>query len=102
MRGAREALERLFEAGSPDFRMAWIFIDMIPSDDLNSASTSAERVTDPRLVPFHDPKHAAGRAMARCLGWKGHVAWDTYFIYRPGTLLDRHGNAVPRCLVPSA
>ena len=27
-----------------------------------------------------------GRAMARCLGWKGHVAWDTYFVYRTGSL----------------
>ena len=43
-------------------------------------------VADPRLTGFHDPKHAAGRAMARCLGWKRHVAWDTYFVYRPGTL----------------
>jgi hypothetical protein len=24
--------------------------------------------------------------MARCLGWKSHVAWDTYFIYHPGIL----------------
>jgi len=66
--------------------MAWIFIDMIPTDDVDSAAASAGRVTDPRLTAFHDPKHLAGRAMARCLGWKGHVAWDICFIYRPGSL----------------
>ncbi|MGA2714816.1 MAG: hypothetical protein ABSG41_17080 [Bryobacteraceae bacterium] len=86
MRGARGALEPLFEAQAPDFRMAWIFIDMMPADGLDSAATSAGRVTDSRLAPFHDPKHVAGRAMARCLGWKGHVAWDTYFVYRTGSL----------------
>jgi hypothetical protein len=66
--------------------MAWAFIDMMPTDGLKSAAESAGRVADPRLAAFHDPKHALGRAMARCLGWKGHVAWDTYFVYRPGTL----------------
>jgi hypothetical protein len=66
--------------------MAWAFIEMMPTDNLKSAVQSAARVSDPRLAAFHDPKHVLGRAMARCLGWKGHVAWDTYFIYRPGTL----------------
>lgn len=66
--------------------MAWIFTDMVPADGLNSAAASAGRVTDSRLAPFHDPKHLAGRTIARCLGWKSHVAWDTYFVYRPGTL----------------
>ena len=86
MRGARGALEPLFEAQAPDFRLAWTFIDMMPTDDLNSAAASAGRVADPRLTAFHDPKHVAGRAIARCLGWKGHVAWDTYFVYHPGSL----------------
>jgi hypothetical protein len=39
-----------------------------------------------RLAAFYDPKHLLGRAMARRLGWQAHLAWDTYFIYRPGTL----------------
>ena len=65
--------------------MAWVFIDMMPSDNFKSAAASAGRVADARLTPFHDPKHLAGRAMARRLGWKGHVAWDTYFVYRPGS-----------------
>jgi hypothetical protein len=73
--------------------MAWVFIDMMPTDNLNSAAESAARVTDPRLAAFHDPKHILGRAMARTLGWKSHVAWDTYFIYRPGTLWT--GDRVP-------
>jgi hypothetical protein len=66
--------------------MAWAFIDMMPTDDMNSAAEAAGRVADRRLAAFHDAKHLLGRAMARCLGWKGHVAWDTYFVYRPGTL----------------
>lgn len=66
--------------------MGWAFIDMMATDDLNSATGSAARVADPRLAAFHDPRHILGRAMARRLGWKGHVAWDTYFVYRPGTL----------------
>jgi hypothetical protein len=66
--------------------MAWVFIDMMPNDDLNSAAESAARIADPRLAAFHDADHVLGRAMARRLGWKDHVAWDTYFIYRPGIL----------------
>jgi hypothetical protein len=65
--------------------MAWTFIDMIKTDTLETATEAAARVDDPRMSAFHDPQHQLGRAMARCLGWKQHVAWDTYFIYRAGT-----------------
>ena len=90
MRGAREALEPLF-AQTADFRMAWVFIDMMKSDTPRAAEDSAVRITDSRLTVFRDPHHYLGRAMARRLGWKNHVAWDTYFIYRAGaqwTALD--------------
>jgi uncharacterized membrane-anchored protein len=63
--------------------MAWVFIDMIKTDTLDAATQAAARVNDPRLTAFHDPSHRVGRAMARRLGWKRHVAWDTYFIYGP-------------------
>jgi hypothetical protein len=65
--------------------MAWVFIDMMETDSVRSAAAAAARMDDPRMVAFHDPEHVLGRAMARRLGWKGHVAWDTYFIYNPGT-----------------
>jgi hypothetical protein len=86
VRGARGALEPLFEIKDLDFRAAWVFIDMMPSDNATSAAGSAGRVIDSRLAAFHDPNHLLGRAMARTLGWKGHIAWDTYFVYRPGRL----------------
>jgi hypothetical protein len=86
VRGARGALEPLFSDGALDFRMAWIFIDMMATDSLHSAAEAAERVRDWRLTRFHDPAHVLGRAMARCLGWTSHVAWDTYFVYDPGIL----------------
>lgn len=54
------------------------------TDDLASAAAVGRRVDDPRVTVFHDPAHLLGRAMARTLGWKQHVAWDTYFVYRPG------------------
>jgi hypothetical protein len=85
VRGAREAIEPLFRAEGLDFRMAWAFIDMMPTDNDTRAAAVVARVADPRLTGFHDPTHVLGRAMARRLGWKGHVAWDTYFIFRPGT-----------------
>jgi hypothetical protein len=75
----------LFQTTGLDFRMAWVFIDMMPTDNVNSATQSAARIADPRMAVFHDPNHLFGRAMARRLGWKHHVAWDTYFIYNPGT-----------------
>lgn len=95
MRGARGALEPLFQKKGLDFRMAWVFIDMMPTDNSDSAVESAARIDDPRLSAFHDPEHLLGRAMARRLGWKGHVAWDTYFVYDPGSLWEDGGMPVP-------
>lgn len=94
MRGAREALKPLF-AQKIDFRMAWVFIDMMKSDTPEAAAASAARVFDSRLKVFRDPDHNLGRAMARRLGWKSHVAWDTYFIYRAGTHWTRQEMPVP-------
>ena len=92
MKGAREALEPLF--GLPaDFRLAWVFIDMMPSDTADSAIAASGRVDDARLSAFHDPGHVVGRAMARTLGWQHHVAWDTYFIYPPGARWE--GDDIP-------
>jgi hypothetical protein len=64
-----------------DFRVAWAFIDMMKTDDAASAAAVASGSRDPRLTAFHDPSHTLGRAMARRLGWRHHVAWDTYFVY---------------------
>jgi hypothetical protein len=68
---------------------------MMDSDSASSAAASAARVSDSRLTAFHDCRHLLGRAMARTLGWKRHVAWDTYFIYRPGTLWTGADMPVP-------
>lgn len=67
-----------------DFRMAWVFIDMLKADTLEAATEAAARISDQRLTAFHDSNHQLGRAMARRLGWREHVAWDTYFIYPAG------------------
>lgn len=58
---------------------------MMRTDTADSAVASASRVDDDRLTAFHDPAHRLGNAMARTLGWKHHVAWDTYFVYPAGT-----------------
>lgn len=84
VRGRREGLEPLL-ADRTDFRMACAFIDMMKTDTLATATEAAAHVSDARLTAFHDPTRRLGHAMARCLGWKHHVAWDTYFIYRAGT-----------------
>lgn len=81
VRGRREALEPLLSQPG-DYRMAWIFIDMMETDSLESAAGVASAVADPRLTVFHDPHKRAGLAVAHCLGWTKHVAWDTYLIYR--------------------
>lgn len=73
--------------------MAWVFIDMIKTDTLEAASDAAFRIDDPRLLAFHDPGHQLGRAMARCLGWRQHIAWDTYFVYRAGVRWE--GQEIP-------
>ena len=63
--------------------MARVFIDMLPADDLDAAREEAARVPDSRMTAFHDPEHRLGRAMARRLGWKNHVAWDIFVVYGP-------------------
>lgn len=64
--------------------MAWTFIAMMETDTAAASADAAARVADSRLTSFYDPDHRLGRAMARRLGWQHHVAWDTYFVYRPG------------------
>ncbi len=66
-----------------DFRLAWTFIDMVKADGMESAASAAARVADSRLSAFHDAGRYLGRTMARRLGWQHHIAWDTYFVYRP-------------------
>lgn len=83
VRGRRDGLEPLL-AQPTDFRMAWAFIDMLPADTLASATDVAQSHQNARLRAFHDPLRHLGTAMARCLGWTRHVAWDVYFIYEPG------------------
>ena len=63
--------------------MARVFIDMLPADDLAAAREEAARVADSRMTAFHDPEQRLGRAMARRLGWKNHVAWDIFLVYGP-------------------
>ena len=84
VRGRRDGLEPLL-AQPADFRMAWAFIDMLPTDTLDTATDSAHSAHDPRLHAFHDSRQLLGTAMARALGWTGHVAWDVYFVYPAGT-----------------
>jgi hypothetical protein len=57
---------------------------MMKTDTSATACEAAARAADPKLTAFHDPHHFLGRAMARRLGWRYHVAWDAYFVYRPG------------------
>lgn len=82
VRGRRDGLEPLL-AEPGDLRMAWVFIDMMDTDSRASAQHVSAGATDTRLSAFHDPAQLLGHAMARCLGWTGHVAWDTYFVYAP-------------------
>lgn len=95
MRGAREALEPLLNRPDGDFRLAWVFIDMIKTDTPAAARRAADRAAHRRLTAFHDPQHFLGRAMARRLGWRYHVAWDTYFVYRDGVRWTDHDPPMP-------
>ena len=49
--------------------MAWIFIDMMKTDTLGSATEAATMINDVRLTAFHDPNHELGRAMATAAGY---------------------------------
>lgn len=84
VRGRRDGLEALLSEPT-DFRMAWVFIDMMTTDTRATAMDAVAGVRDARLTAFHDPTRLVGQSVAGCLGWTRHVAWDTYLIYGPGT-----------------
>ena len=60
-----------------------------------SGQAAVAQVHTPGLTAFHDTGRLLGRAMARRLGWQHHVAWDTYFVYRPGIRWIGHEIPVP-------
>jgi hypothetical protein len=68
---------------------------MMKTDTARAADEAAARMSDPRLAAFRDPGHRLGRAMARRLGWAHHVAWDTYFVYRAGTVWRGEDMPIP-------
>jgi hypothetical protein len=60
-----------------------VWIPMLPEDNKAAACASAGLSDDPRVDHFYDPEKSAGRAIARCLGGVGEVAWDVYLVYPP-------------------
>ncbi len=67
-----------------EFSAAIVFIDVMETDNEETAEASIAGLADPRARYFHDPEHLAGLALARCFGWRHHVAWDAYLFYAPG------------------
>ncbi len=60
---------------------------MLPTDNAEAASKTAQMVQDPRVRQFHDPrgKKLAGKAFAKDLIEKNRgPAWDIYMFHKKG------------------
>lgn len=58
---------------------------MMETDNENTAREVIKNIPDARAQHFFDPEKNVGKAIATSLGSAGHVAWDTYAFYPPGT-----------------
>lgn len=68
-----------------DIQVSVVWIDMLPSDNQETALKSSALFgdpPDPRLKQFHDPEQRAGRAFAmNLLNKDAGPAWDVYLYY---------------------
>ena len=77
-----EALLKAFADTEISISVVWI--DILPSDDVDSASRAAAIFDDPRVTQFHDPRQLAGQAFATGL-LNRPPAWDMYLFYASGS-----------------
>jgi hypothetical protein len=75
LQGAR-AVQTLLAERFPlaDVSVSIVWINMLEPDSAGAAQAAAAVVGDRR----------AGRAIARCIGGRGQVAWDMYLFYPAG------------------
>jgi hypothetical protein len=85
LQGARAAQTLLAERFPlADISVSMVWINMLEADSPAAAQAAAPIVGDPRARHFYDPDRRAGRAIAECIGGRGHVAWDMYLFYTAG------------------
>ena len=58
---------------------------MLPEDSLEAALPTIKLLKDDRIQHFYDPNQIAGKEIAISVDWFGHIAWDIYLFYAPGT-----------------
>jgi len=74
-----------------ELRAAFVWLPVLPADDLAAARGSAARYPDPRITHFWDGERALGWALGRTLalppraaGHDNGLAWDAYLLYARG------------------
>jgi hypothetical protein len=60
-----------------------IWLPILENDTLDATIPSVKFLCDSRIQHFYDNKKAAGKAIARNVGWDEKVAWDIYLFYQP-------------------
>ncbi len=65
---------------STSLRVAVVWINILPTDDSQSAAWASSLFDDPRVAQFHDPAKLAGNHFARGLLTRP-PAWDIYLAY---------------------
>ena len=70
-------------------RVYVVWVPMLVTDNIETAGTMANLISDPRATHFYDERGEAGRAVAHAVGAAGATAWDCYLFYRAGVMWDR-------------
>jgi hypothetical protein len=76
---------------SPDLRVYWVWLPILPRDDLAVARRSAAQFPDTRGIHFWDGERALGWSLGELLTLPARdaahahgVAWDVYLLYARG------------------
>ncbi len=93
--GASGAGAELLKAEpNPDLRVRYVWVPVLPPDDMSTASAAAERFAEPRAVHYWDGERQLAQHLGKALrisaqesvpveGGSG-LAWDVYLAYEKG------------------
>ena len=78
----------------PDLRLSYVWVPMLPPDNIAAAEVAAEGLTDPRAAHYWDGERQLANRLGKSLGITAQqslaaeggsgLAWDVYLAYERG------------------
>ncbi len=79
----------------PDLRVRYVWVPVLPPDDIAAATAAVERLAEPRAVHYWDGERQLAQQLGKTLGISAAesvpveggsgLAWDVYLAYERGT-----------------